>query len=278
MHKVIVFIFLTLYSLKSYGNDVIDKPHVLVSIAPYKFLVEQIAEETCFVYAIVTNHYDPHTYELPPQQIKELRQGDLWFRIGEAFEKTCERNLTCQQVDLSQNVSLIQGKPCCNQHTTNYDTHTWLSPKNLKVQVETIVTTLSKKYPQHATLYQSNGEKLLLALDQLNEEILTITSKAKQRHILVSHGAFGYFCRDYNFSQHTIEKSSHVEPSPKDVARVFRDIEQYKISSVILLEYSGRRSSAMLADRFHMHTVNLDPYAENVLVNLKTIATTFSSL
>ncbi|SPN73660.1 Probable zinc transport system zinc-binding lipoprotein AdcA precursor,high-affinity zinc transporter periplasmic component,ABC-type Zn2 transport system, periplasmic component/surface adhesin,anchored repeat ABC transporter, substrate-binding protein,Periplasmic solute binding protein family [Chlamydia serpentis] len=278
MHKVIVFVFFILCSLKSYGHHAIDKPHILVSIAPYKFLVEQIAEDTCFVYTIVTNHYDPHSYELPPRQIKSLQQGDLWFRIGEAFEKTCEKNLTCEQVDLSKNVSLIQEKSCCNKHTTNYDTHIWLSPTNLKIQVETIVTTLSSKYPKYASQYQRNGTKLLSILDELDQEVRILTSKAKQRHILVSHGAFGYFCRDYNFSQHTLEKSSHVDPSPKDVARIFHEIEHYKISSVILLEYAGRRSSAMLAKRFHMHTVNLDPYAENVILNLKTIATTFSSL
>ncbi|ANH78336.1 metal ABC transporter solute-binding protein, Zn/Mn family [Candidatus Chlamydia sanziniae] len=278
MRKILFFIFFILCSLQAHSHNGTEKPQLLVSLVPYKFLVEQISAETCSVYSIVTNHYDPHTYELPPRQMEELRRGELWFRIGEAFEKACEKNLTCEQIDLTQNVSLILGKSCCSEHVMNYDTHIWLSPKNLKIQVQTIVSALSKKYPQYAALYEHNGAELLISLDLLDREILSIISKAKQRHVLVSHPAFGYFCRDYNFFQHYIEKNNHSDPSPKDIVQIFKEIRQYEFSSIILLEYAGRRSSAMLAERFHMNSITLDPYAENVIVNLRTIATTFASL
>lgn len=277
MRQLFLILFLFLYAPTAQGST-ITKPPVLVSIAPYKFLVEQIAGDTCEVFSIVTSNRDPHTYELPPRHMEKLVQAQLWFRMGEAFEKACAENLACPQIDLTQGIQVIPSYTGCSHNFQNFDTHTWLSPKNLKIQVATIVQALSTHFPDHAALYQSNGDQLLQTLTALDEDIQQMTLQAKQRHILVAHGAFAYFCRDYNFIQHVLEKQSHAEPSPKDIVRAAQDIRQYGISSIILLRHGSKRSSALLAERFHVHTILIDPYEENVINNLKTIATTFTNL
>lgn len=279
MRKLFFISFLFLYAptIIIWGSSA-TKHLVLVSIAPYKFLVEQIAENTCDVFSIVTNNHDPHTYELPPRHMEKLLQAQLWFRMGEAFEKACATNLSCPQIDLTRGIQVIPTYTGCSHSFQSFDTHTWLSPKNLKIQVSTIVQALSTYFPEHAALYQSNGDKLLKSLTILDEEIQQITLQAKQRHILVTHGAFAYFCRDYNFSQHVLEKKSHAEPSPKDIIKAAQDIRQYGISSIILLRHGGKRSSTLLAERFKINTILIDPYEENVINNLKTIATTFTNL
>ncbi|WP_201456683.1 metal ABC transporter solute-binding protein, Zn/Mn family [Chlamydia sp. 17-3921] len=275
MRTILFLFYILFYSLATFGEEPSPKPRIIVSIAPYKFLVEQIAGNTCQIYSIVTNHFDPHTYEPSPRQVEEIQQGQIWFRIGEAFEAMCGKSLNCEQIDLTENLSLLS--KCCNK-STSFDTHTWLSPKNLKLQVQTITETLAKKYPQYAKEYEARKKELIATLDALDKEIFSITESIKQRHILVSHSAFGYFCRDYGFSQLTIEKDNHIDLSPRDISHLFQNIRKHELSSVILLQHAGRRSSAMLAERFHMQIVSLDPYAENVISNLKTIATTFANL
>ncbi|WP_348663741.1 metal ABC transporter solute-binding protein, Zn/Mn family [Chlamydia vaughanii] len=278
MRRILIFFSFLFCCFHVHGNTASTKNHVLVSIVPYKFLVEQIAGDTCTVCSIVTNNYDPHTYELSPRHMEQFLRAKLWFRMGENFEKSCQKNVSCPQVDLTKNIQVIPGYTGCAHHFHSFDTHTWLSPKNLKIQVSAIVEALSTHFPEHAQLYQSNGETLQETLDTLDVEIQKITSNAKQRHILVAHGAFAYFCRDYNFSQHVVEKGNHMDPSPRDIIRAAQNIREHGISSMILLRHAGKRSSAMLAERFHMDTVILDPYEENVINNLKTIATTLSNL
>ncbi|AHK62909.1 Putative metal ABC transporter substrate-binding protein Hpf [Chlamydia avium] len=278
MCKLFLTLFLFLCSPALLQGNAEIKHSVLVSIAPYKFLVEQIAEDTCDVFSIVTNNHDPHTYEPPPRHMEKLLQAQLWFRMGETFEKACAVNLSCPQVDLTQGIQVIPSYTGCSHNFQSFDTHTWLSPKNLKVQVTTIVQALSTHFPDHAALYRSNGDKLLAALTTLDEEIQQITLQAKQRHILVTHGAFAYFCRDYNFFQHVLGKNPHTEPSPKDIVRAAQNIRQYGISSIILLRHGEKRSSALLAERFKVNRILIDPYEENVINNLKTIAITFTNL
>lgn len=60
-------LFLLLFSLGitcSYGDEVSTRKQILVSIVPYKFLVEQIAGDTCQVFSIVMDNHDPHNYEI----------------------------------------------------------------------------------------------------------------------------------------------------------------------------------------------------------------------
>lgn len=272
MHMRSIFLVLFLCSVKVFASP---SPQVVVSIAPYKFLVEAIAGDTCQVHTIVQGNKDPHTYEVSPKHFKTLLGAKLWFRMHESFEKICEKSLTCEQIDLNHNINMITSDSGC-LHAQ--DIHTWLSPKNLQIQTHTIVDALSQAFPEHASLYANNGETLIQALQQLDQEIRILTAPVKQRHVLVAHGAFGYFCRDYHFVQHTIEKSNDGELSPKDLVRIAQDIQDYDITTLVLLKYDGKRSSALLAKRFHMHTVSLDPYAFDLLTNIKTIANTFAHL
>ncbi len=271
-------LLLFLLCISFYGESASSKPHVLVSIVPYKSLVEEIAGDTCHVYSIVKSDIDPHSYDIPPKHMENLRTAQLWFKIGEGFEKICQNFLTCPQIDLTEGVDLIYSHPSCAHHAYCLDTHTWLSPRNLKIQTKHIAEALAFHFPEHSELYKRNSRRLLDTLDALDKEILTKTKRAKQRHVLVSHGAFAYFCRDYDFIQHTIEKNCNSEPSPKAVLQVSQDIKQYNISSVILLKNAGKRSSAALIKRFNLDPILLDPYAEDVINNLKTIATVFSNL
>ena len=275
--RLLIFLLLSLGIIHSYGDEIPSRKQVLVSIVPYKFLVEQIAGDTCQVFSIVTDNRDPHNYELPPKYIEKIRQVKLWFRIGEGFERTCERIISCKQVDLAANIDKIMNGSCC-QRFLNFDTHTWLSPKNLKIQIESITESLIEMSPEHEALYRKNSLLLQDKLDQLDQKVSSIVSEASQRNILVTHGAFAYFCRDYGFTQHTIERPNHSELSPKDIVRVERTILDHNLHSVILLKHAGKRSSAALVRKFNMTPIILDPYAEDIFTNLIAIATAFASL
>lgn len=275
MRNVFLIFFFWSINIFASPQQKASVPQVLVSIAPYQYLVEAVAGDTCRVQTVVCGNKDPHTYEISPKHFKMLKQTSLWFRTNESFEKCCEKSLSCKQVDLNDGIHMISSGSSC---LSTQDLHTWLSPKNLQQQTQTIIKALSDAFPEHASLYAANGASLIHSLQQLDQEVLQLTSTSEQRHVLVAHGAFGYFCRDYSFVQHTIEKSNDGELSPKDLLRIAQYIRDYDIKTIILLKHDGKRSSTLLAKRFNMHTVALDPYAFNVLDNIKTIANTFANL
>ncbi|AAF39512.1 metal ABC transporter substrate-binding protein [Chlamydia trachomatis] len=275
--RLLILLLFSFGIIYSHGDEIPTQKQVLVSIVPYKFLVEQISGDTCQVFSIVMGNRDPHNYELPPKYIEKIRQADLWFRIGEGFERTCERIVSCKQVDLAANIDKIMNGSCC-QRFLNFDTHTWLSPKNLKIQIESIAEALIAIAPEHADLYRKNCSLLQDQLDLLDQKVSSIVSQSSQRNVLVAHGAFAYFCRDYGFVQHTIERSNHSELSPKDIVRVEQTIRDHNLHSVVLLKHAGKRSSAALVRKFNMTPVLLDPYAEDVFSNLIAIATAFADL
>lgn len=80
-----VFVALLLLPFLLLGHSVI------VSVAPHKYFVERIGGETVTVLLMVPASATPHSYEPPPRQILEAAKADIWFRIGEGFEKRRSR-------------------------------------------------------------------------------------------------------------------------------------------------------------------------------------------
>ena len=83
-------------------------PIVLVSVAPHKFFVEQIAKESVQVHLMVPAGASSHTYEPTPRQMVTAGQAKLWFRIGEPFENRAVQALTSHHPDL-EIIDLRQG-------------------------------------------------------------------------------------------------------------------------------------------------------------------------
>ena len=85
---------------------------VLVSLAPYKFFVEKIAGGTVKVHLMVPAGASAHTYEPTPKEMLAASNADVWFTIGETFEKRAgnalqSHHLALLLVDLKQGVDLI---------------------------------------------------------------------------------------------------------------------------------------------------------------------------
>lgn len=90
MYRIFILLLFFFSCSHVFGDSKSEEKHILVSIAPYKFLVEQIAGNTCKVCSIVTNNYDPHTYELSPRHMEKLfvrNYGFVWEKILRSLVK-----------------------------------------------------------------------------------------------------------------------------------------------------------------------------------------------
>jgi zinc transport system substrate-binding protein len=249
---------------------------VLVSIAPQKFLVETIGGEHVDVKVIVPPGANSHTYEPTPRQVVLAQKGEIWFRLGESFEARMIPSLSHTAiVDQREGLELLNtGCGCCHTHDA-YDPHIWLSPRLLKKMAAQIAQKLSHKDPEHLSVYAANLARLEKELDQLDHECSVLLAHSAQKHILVSHPAFGYLCHDYALQQLSIEMEGR-EPTPRYLTELIQKAKEFQIKRVFLQLQHNPKGGKRIAKELGAETVFVDPYSENVIENLRVLAKLFS--
>lgn len=261
-------------------------PEVLVSIPPYKFLVESIAKDTVKVRSIVPPTESAHFYSPTPKEMTQVSQSDIWFTIGEAFEGKVlpaiqSHNQHLKVVDLQDKVNLIdthqhKGKSHgCHHCIGGVDLHFWLSPLQAKIQAKTIAEALIKQYPEHSLTYEKNLAALNENLDDLHETIKEILTSTKKKIALVSHHAFAYFARDYGFEISSIEFEGK-SPSSLELTQILKFAKDHEIDRIYILKQFQNRGAIEVAKQINAELVMIDPYSEKYLVNMRDIALRFS--
>jgi zinc transport system substrate-binding protein len=254
---------------------------VLVSVAPYRFLVEQIAGDTVNVQLMVPPMASAHTYEPTPKEIMAASRADVWFVIGEPFERRAVASLKgfrkqMRVVDLKKGLDLIYDdhRGCCHGEG-GADLHFWLSPRLDKIQAETIANTLIEMYPKHADLYRDRLVKLKGKLDAVDQKIKEIVAGSKGKTVMVAHAAYGYFCREYDFKQLPIEYSGK-DPTAKQLHGVIAEAKELGIDTIFVQKQYSNKGATLIAQQLGAKVVTLEPYDENVLESLVNIARQFA--
>jgi zinc transport system substrate-binding protein len=266
------------------ASEASTPPYVLVSVAPHKLFVEKIAKKTVQVYLMVPAGASSHTYEPTPRQMVTASKANIWFRIGEPFENRAIQALkshhpTMEIVDLRQGLDLISAdhahghRGCC---PGGVDLHFWLSARQGQIQAQIITDALIKAYPEHTNFYRNNLQEFLNELQELDREIQSILSPLKNRHILVSHPAYGYFCRDYGLKQCSIEIEGK-DPTPQQMTKLLNLVRQLKIQTIFIQLQYNNKAAKLVADALGAKLVVLDPYSEHYFTSMLEIAHAFAN-
>lgn len=271
MYKILICLLL-------FSGVLEAKTCVLVSIAPQKFLVERVGGENVHVEVIVPPGANAHTYEPTTRQMLDVQKGEIWFRLGESFEARMLASLPAHMevVDQRVGIDLIEaGCGCCTHDA--HDPHIWLSPRLLKIEAAQIAETLCKHHPELTETFRSNLLALHKECDQLEEECRSLLAHSPQRFIMVSHPAFGYFCRDYGLEQLSVEMEGR-EPTPRFLTNLISKARACRIKRVFLQLQHNPKGGKRVAQELKAETVFVDPYIENVIENLRTLAHLFAQL
>lgn len=256
-----------------------EKPVVLVTIAPYAYFVERIAGESVHVAQLVPPGVNIHVYEPTPQQLGDAQKARLWLRLGEPFEKRIftalkEHNKKLEVIDLWKGFPLLSEKEnVCQHHESEeaQDLHLWMSPKIVYAQCEKIGETLIKMFPEKKAEFETNLQSLLQDLKDLDQSISKILEGKKGTAILVSHPAFGYFCRDYGLVQLSIECSGK-DPRPRDVERIIEQAKNSHVRVVFTLAAYNNKGAELIGEELKLPIYLFDPYSGDYLQNMKHLA------
>lgn len=250
-------------------------PKIIVSVAPIKYLVESIAGPSFTVETFVPAGASPHSYEPTSRQILDLAKSVIWFRIGENFETKALKAMATHMkvVNLRQGLDLLSS--CCCHHHDPYDPHIWLSPKLLKQQAHLITETLIDYMPEAKEDFQNRLALLIDKIDALDTSIMALLNTKPNSTVLVTHPAFGYFCRDYGITQLSIEVDGK-EPTPKQMTTLLLRAKEEKLKRVFLEPQHSVKGGLRLAQELNAEVIWLDPYNEKVIENLLHIAKVFA--
>lgn len=276
--KLLLSLLLFFSSLSALSNSVV------VSVAPHKFFVEKIAQDTVKVILIVPASSTPHSFEPAPKLILEASRADMWFRIGEGFEKKAIESLKSYHpemviVDLRKGLPLIPGEHhhscggnCCS--ADGADLHIWLSLRLAQIEAQTIAEALSKTYPDNQAFYQANLEKFLGELRDLDAKFKDLFAQDKGRYVMVSHPAYAYFCRDYQLKQFSLEYEGK-DPTPQAMHKIVNQARSLKVKTIFTQAQYGVKGAQLVAQLLGATVVDLDPYAEDYLNSMNKIANAF---
>lgn len=164
-----------------------------------------------------------------------------------------------------------------NHDHTGVDPHIWLSPKRVKVMIETIKDKLVEIDPDNSSTYKNNADKYLKQLDEVDNNIKTSLSSLKNRSFIIYHPAFGYFADDYGLTMMTIEENGK-EATAKKIQNIIDYAKKNNIRMVFYQEEFDDGQAKTIAKEINGSTFKVAPLAPDYINNLNKIANTFKEV
>ena len=194
---------------------------IYVTIAPLKYIVEQITGDDFSIEVLVPIGASPETFEPTPKQYIALNEAQMIFSTGLIeFETALLERLADKThiVDLSRNISLIAGScshhhHSATEHQHGVDPHIWTSPHELKTMARNAYDAIMEQYPD-STKYTAAYNRLAKQIEQLDEECRQQLATTTARAFIIYHPALTYYARAYGIEQIAVEDEGK-EPSAK---------------------------------------------------------------
>ena len=267
-----------------------EKVQVVVSIPPQTYFVQRIGGDLVDVASMLPPGAFPHTFEPTAKQMKLLSQADLYIRIQVEFEnawwgKFIAANPDMSVVDSTQSIDFLKGTAhhhgeeedihAEDEELHGRDPHVWLSPAAVKLQAEAIYEGLRHIDPTHQEIYLSNTEQFLADLNALDQEIQQLLADLNHRTFMVFHPSWGYFARDYQLQQMSIELEGK-EPSAAEMTQLMKTAQAENIQVIFVQPQTSKRSAEIIARQIGAQVKVLDPLAVDWLENMQRVARTLA--
>jgi zinc transport system substrate-binding protein len=249
---------------------------VAVTIPPQEEMVRAIAGDRVEVLVMIPPGSDPHTYEPTPQQILGASRASLYFTLGNGLfpiEDTLQERLRALNPDLIV-VDSSQGVEYLGAGTAP-DPHVWLSLRNGATMAGNMRDAFISADPAHESLYRSGSEAYTTQIEELDGKISGYFAEKKNRTIVVSHPAWGYFARDYNLSVITIEEEGK-EPTPKELAGLVDRARESGVTVIFADALENRRDAEVIAREIGATVETVNPLAPDYLANMDRTARAFA--
>jgi len=235
---------------------------IYTSIYPIQYAVERVGGEDVTVKSVYPPGVDAHTYEPTSKEITAIAKGDAFIYLGagmEGFAESAAGALASQDVkliEIGEHEELFHAAGHDEEHHHDdghdhgdYDPHIWLDPLKMVDVSNIIKDELIALNPDKEDIYNDNFDALKEDLVTLDHDFLDVLHAKKDKQILVSHAAFGYWEERYGIEQIAINGlSSSSEPSQKDLTKIIEQAREHNLDYIIFEQNSSNRVSEIIQD------------------------------
>ena len=194
-----------------------------------------------------------HDYTMQVRQMKAIEKAELLIINGAGLEAFLHDIMPADTpiIDCSKGIPLICHGAADEEHTEHEhaheaDPHIWMDITNAKQMAQNICSGLIQTYPQYASVFQKN-------LDRLNGEFSAIMDLAKLeltepscKEMLTFHDGFSYLAQCFGLNiLAAIEEESGSEASAAELIEMIQLVQDNGLPA-IFVETNGSVSAASI--------------------------------
>ena len=236
------------------------KPTVTVTIPPYQYFVDKIAEDKVDVNVMVSNGNNPETYEPYAEQMMELSKSALYLKVGSiGFEQTWMKKLQDNAPDMKV-IDTSTGITPAKTPGGNTDPHVWMSCSNARIIASNILKALCELEPKNKAFFEKNYLSLLKIIDK-RDSIIRKSFKDNPemvRKFVIYHPILTYFARDYQLEQLAIEEEGR-EPSASQLKSLIERARKEKIKFCLIQAEFANRNTTTFINESHTKPMDINP-------------------
>ena len=236
------------------------KPTVTVTIPPYQYFVDKIAEDKVDVNVMVSNGNNPETYEPYAQQMMELSKSALYLKVGSiGFEQTWMKKLQDNAPDMKV-IDTSTGITPAKTPGGNIDPHVWMSCSNARIIASNILKALCELEPKNKAFFEKNYLSLLKIIDKRDSTIRKSFKDNPEmvRKFVIYHPILTYFARDYQLEQLAIEEEGR-EPSASQLKSLIERARKEKIKFCLIQAEFANRNTTTFIKESQTKAMNINP-------------------
>ncbi len=210
-------------------------------------LSRQVGGEHVEVVDLSAGAPDLHGFQPGSRELTQARGAQLYLVSGKGFEPYLGKLQSIvgkdRVVEVGRKIpSVTYGKganihSCCPSHTgkSTIDPHWWQSMDAWRRAATIVADEFSKHDPAHKAAFGANAKRFRAEMDGLKNWAKGQLGRVpkKQRVLATSHGAFGYFCKEFGWKMLPIQGlNREATSSPQYLGHVAEAIKKEGIPAV----------------------------------------------
>jgi zinc/manganese transport system substrate-binding protein len=225
-----------------------NKIRVVASFSVLGDMVEVLGGERVDVVTLVGPDSDGHLYQPTPSDGRKISQSDLVVVNGLHFEGWITRLITSAgytgplvTATDGVNILYLADEP---------DPHAWQSLANAKIYARNITSALQALQPDHRDYFERRFEHYASGINTLQQAAKTRFDSipSRDRVVVTSHDAFGYFGREFSIRFLAPQGvSTDVEASATNVAQLIRQMKRENVRAVFVENIADARLVEQIA-------------------------------
>lgn len=213
-----------------------DRPVVLTTFTVLADIARQVAGDELRVESITKVGAEIHGYEPTPLDVAKASEADLILDNGMSLEAWFEQfvaSMDVPHVVVSDGVEEVSIAGDAYAGLPN--PHAWMSPLNVQLYVDNMVTAFSDLAPASASIFEENAAAYKAELQAVHDELVAAIEPlpTSQRALVTCEGAFSYLARDAGLQEVYIwPVNAEQQATPQQIAGVIDYVRDNDVPAV----------------------------------------------